>query len=112
MALGSSRLGWARSFAVNVTMPNPRNEKNVSATADMMSLNGGYPDGASRCGWMLASVTTENTTRMPMTMITTTDYVRATTWDPMTFSTVMTSRTSTAKTFAQALLSFVKIALA
>ena len=50
MARGSSRLGSRRSFAVKVTMPKPRNAKNVRATLEKMSRSGGYPDGASSDG--------------------------------------------------------------
>ena len=41
IATGSWRDGSRRSRAVNVTMPNPRNAKNVSATLEMMSRAGG-----------------------------------------------------------------------
>src|SRR5215467_931437 len=57
IALGSWRDGLARSFAVNVMMPKPRKAKKVSATLEMMSFSGGYPEGASSDGFMLTSVT-------------------------------------------------------
>ena len=75
MFTGDSKV-WAKVFAaliiiamtaVNVMMPKPRKAKNVSATLETMSRNGGYPDGASRCGVMLASVTTANRVRIPRT---------------------------------------------
>ena len=41
MARGNWRDGSARSLAVNVTTPNPKKAKNVSATLATMSPNGG-----------------------------------------------------------------------
>ena len=67
IARGSWRDGLARSLAVKVMMPKPRKAKNVSATAEMMSRSGGYFDGASSDGFMLTSVTTANTVRIPST---------------------------------------------
>ena len=67
IALGSWRAGLARSLAVKVMMPKPRKAKKVSATLEMMSRNGGYPENASSDGFMLTSVTTANTVRIPST---------------------------------------------
>ena len=47
IARGSWRDGLARSLAVKVMMPKPRNAKKVSATDEMMSWNDGYPENAS-----------------------------------------------------------------
>ena len=41
IARGSWRRGSARSLAVNVMTPKPRKAKNVRATLDTMSWNGG-----------------------------------------------------------------------
>src|SRR5215475_15307915 len=105
IALGSCKDGLARSLAVNVMMPKPRKAKNVSATLETMSRAGGYPDGASSDGSMLASVTTAKTTRIPTTTYTITVCAFATSLDPTTFTAVMTTMTSAAKNFAQAAFS-------
>src|SRR5215468_8627425 len=82
IARGSCRDGLARSLAVNVIMPNPRKAKNVSATLEMMSRNGGYPEGASRCGCILTRVTTANKVKIPSTTYTITVCALATSCDP------------------------------
>ena len=104
MALGSSREGFLRSLAVKVTMPNPRNAKNVRATLDRMSLAGGYPEGASRWGCMLTMVTTAKKSRIPTTTKTMADCTRATTFAPTMFTSVMTTMTMTANPLTQAAL--------
>ena len=78
MALGSCRPGSARSLAVKVMTPKPRNAKKVRATLDTMSRTGGYPEIDSRSMSIVDSVAIENTRRMPITMTTTTVWARAT----------------------------------
>ncbi len=48
-------------------IPKPRKAKKVSATDEMMSRAGGYPENASSDGFMLTSVTTEKKARIPST---------------------------------------------
>ena len=112
IARGNWRAGLARSFAVKVMMPKPRKAKKVSATLEMMSRSGGYPDGASSDGFMLTSVTTAKKVRIPRTIKTITVCALATSFDPTMFTAVMTMMISAANTLAQTLFSPANIALA
>src|SRR3954452_18502781 len=100
MARGSWRDGSRRSFAVNVTTPNPRKAKNVRATLETMSRTGGYVDGARRAGSMLRMVTTANRLRMPTTIMTMTLWTFATIVEPAMLSAVMTMTSAMARLWA------------
>ena len=101
MARDSCRDGSARSLAVKVTTPNPRNAKNVRATLATMSLSGGYPENARRSRSRLAIVETAKSVRMPSTTYTITVWAFATACDPRMFTRVITTTIRTANTFAQ-----------
>ena len=105
IARGSWRDGLRRSFAVKVMMPKPRNAKKVSATLEMMSFHGGYPDGASSDAWMLTRRTTAKKVRIPTTTTTITLCAFATSFDPAMFTPVMTTMMSAANTLIQTALS-------
>ena len=82
-------------------MPKPRNAKKVSATLEMMSFHPGYPDGASRCAWILTSRTTAKNVRIPTTITTITLCAFATSFDPAMFTPVITMMMSAANTLIQ-----------
>src|SRR6478752_1456180 len=105
IARGSCLDGFARSLAVNVTTPKPRNAKNVSATLDTMSCGPGYVDGARLPGSMLATVTSEKNARMPITTKTTRLWTRATTPEPAMLRMVIVTNRATAKIFTHVALS-------
>ena len=100
IARGSSRFGFARSFAVNVMTPNPRNAKKVSATLETIWRMLGYPENASSDQSTSASVTIEKKTRMPITTRTMTPCAFATAPEPTTFSVPIASTITTANTLA------------
>jgi hypothetical protein len=88
-------------FAVNVTTPNPRNAKNVSATLDTMSRHDGYPAGSSSDTSMFATVTAANASRMPTTIHTMIDCTLAAAWLPTMFNHSIASRIAAANTLSQ-----------
>ena len=112
IARGSWRDGSARSLAVKVTTPNPRNAKNVSATLETMCRGAGYSEGASSAGSRFAIVTAANTARMPTTTKTITLWILATSVDPATFSAVIATTIATANGFSHAGSPPAKLALA
>ena len=76
--------GSARSLAVKVITPKPRNAKKVSATLDTISRERRVPRERQQVESRLAKVATENTVRMPMTTTTTTVWTLATACEPTT----------------------------
>lgn len=112
IALGSSRFGCIRSFAVKVMTPNPRKAKKVSATLETIWRMLGYPENASSDQFTSASMTIEKKTRMPITTRTMSPCAFATAPEPMTFSVPIASTISTANTLAQVAFPSVNIELA